>query len=187
MEEDVEDILEREEEAISEGVKDKPTSEGEESEGEKDKPTSEGGKSEGEKDKPTSEGGKSEWEKDKPTSEGGKSEGEKDKPTNEGGKSEGEKEKPTMLASSAKHLATREAADKLYRRNAERMQLKYSKAKRKKVITFSPGDFVSVRIPRIDRTSTDFHRLPCVVAERKGSEFYLYRLRYVHRTSKTSF
>lgn len=59
------------------------------------------------------------------------------------------------------------------------MKLKYCKAKRKKVLTFSKGDFVSVKIPRIDRSSTDFHRLPCVVVEKLGSEFHLYRLRYI--------
>ncbi len=90
-------------------------------------------------------------------------------------------EEPTiLLATSIKHIHIREEADRLYRRNAERMQLKYSKAKRKKVLTFTTGDIVSVRIPRIDRTSTDFQRVPCVVVERLGSEFFLYRLRYVH-------
>ena len=58
------------------------------------------------------------------------------------------------------------------------MQQKYTKAKRKKVITFSVGDFVSVRIPRIDRSSTDFHRVVCIVVEKLGQKFHLYRLRY---------
>jgi len=67
-----------------------------------------------------------------------------------------------------------------YRLNAERMKLnKYSKAKRKKVLTLSEGDFVSVWIPWIDQSSTDFHWLPCVVVECLGSSFYLYRLRYL--------
>ena len=50
---------------------------------------------------------------------------------------------------------TFESAEKMYRQKAERMQLKYSKAKRKKIRTFSVGNFVSVKIPRIDRTCTD--------------------------------
>ena len=87
-------------------------------------------------------------------------------------------DKSDFLASTEKHRQLREAADKQYRLNAERMKLKYCKAKRKKVLEFSEGDFVSVRIPRIDRTSTDFHRLPCVVVECLGSKFHLYRLRY---------
>ena len=41
---------------------------------------------------------------------------------------------------------------------------------------FNVGDFVSVRIPRIDRSSTDSHRLPCVIVERLGETFHLYRL-----------
>ena len=87
-----------------------------------------------------------------------------------------------QLATTHKHIHIREEADKLYLRNAERMRMKYTKCKRKKVLTFSQGchHVVSVRIPRIDRTSTDFHRIPCVVVERRGSKFFLYRLRYVN-------
>ena len=46
--------------------------------------------------------------------------------------------------------------------------VEYSKAKRKKICTLSVGNFVSVKIPRIDRTSTDLHRVPCVVVEVLG-------------------
>ena len=92
-----------------------------------------------------------------------------------------------ILATTEKHRQLREAADKQYRLNAERMKLKYCKAKRKKVLTFSEGDFVSVRIPRIDRTSTDFHRLTCVVVERLGSNFHLYRLRCQHGVLKVCY
>ena len=81
------------------------------------------------------------------------------------------------LTTSTKHDFLRKEADKQYRINAERMQLKYSKGRRKKVQTFSAGDAVSIRIPRIDRTSTDSMRLPCIVVERLGSKFFLYRLR----------
>ena len=42
---------------------------------------------------------------------------------------------------------------------------------------FNVGDFISVRIPRIDRSSTDSHRLPCVIVERLGETFHLYRLK----------
>ena len=34
---------------------------------------------------------------------------------------------------------------------------------KKKEITFNCGDFVSVKIPQIDRASTDFHCLPYLV------------------------
>ena len=61
------------------------------------------------------------------------------------------------LGTSEKHLALRKEADARYRLNAEKMRTKYCKAKRKKVMTFKCGDIVSVKIPRIDRTSTDFH------------------------------
>lgn len=74
-----------------------------------------------------------------------------------------------------KHFLVRQEADKEYRRNAERMQLKYHRSNRKNVQTFSVGDIVSIRIPRIDRSSTDSRRLPCIVVERLGSKFFLYR------------
>ena len=81
------------------------------------------------------------------------------------------------LATSSKHHQLRKEADKQYRLNAERMQLKYIKGRCKKVQTFSPGEFVSVCIPRIDRTSTDSLCLPCIIVEHLGSKFFLYRLR----------
>ena len=81
------------------------------------------------------------------------------------------------LSTSEKHKKIREEADLRYRRNAERMQLKYAKSKRKKVMMFSEGDFVSVRVPRIDRSSTDSHRLLCIVVEKLGNKHHLYRLR----------
>ena len=89
----------------------------------------------------------------------------------------------SALGTSQKHLKTRIEADKQYRLNAYCMKLKYCKAKQKKVVTFKRGDIVSIRIPRIDCTSTDFHCLPCVVVERQGSKYHLYRLRYVTCTS----
>ena len=84
------------------------------------------------------------------------------------------------LATTDKYIHIRKEADKLYLQNAERMQMKYTKCKRKKVLTFCPRNVVTVRIQRIDLTSTDFHCIPCVVVERLGSKFFLYRLRYVH-------
>ena len=83
------------------------------------------------------------------------------------------------LSAAEKHKLLRLKADKMYRRNAERMQLQYSKAKRKKIHTFLAGNFVSVKIPRIDTTSTDLHRVACVVVVVLGKEYHFYRLRYV--------
>ena len=42
-----------------------------------------------------------------------------------------------------------EEADKRYRANAETLQLKYCKGKRKKTMFFCSGNFVSVGIPRL--------------------------------------
>jgi len=150
MEEDIEDILREEEE-----------------EEEEEEESPEEGQEKEENDSDTNEnGGDSDLDD-------GKNQGDKI-----GDDSQDEENELNSLATTQKHRQLREEADKHYRLNAERMKLKYSKAKRKKVLTFSEGDFVSVRIPRIDRSSTDFHRLPCVVVERLGSSFYLYRLRY---------
>lgn len=86
--------------------------------------------------------------------------------------------KPNLnLGFSKKHLKVRKKADELYQQNAERIKIKYFKAKNKKVMLFKVGDFVSVRVPRIDRASTDIHRLPCIVVQKIGSKFHLYRLR----------
>ena len=81
------------------------------------------------------------------------------------------------LGTSSKHLLVRKEADERYRQNVERMKMKYSKDKRKKMVTFCCGDFVSVKIPRIDRASTDLHRLPCVVVQVLGKKHHLYRLK----------
>ncbi len=68
----------------------------------------------------------------------------------------------SVLGTSTKHLKVRGEADRRYQRNAECIEMKY-KAKNKKVLSFKAGDFVSNRIPRIARASTDIHRLPCII------------------------
>ena len=55
------------------------------------------------------------------------------------------------------------------------MKKKYGK--QKKVRTFVVGESVSVKVPWIDRTSTDVSRIPCVVVEIVGKARDLYRLR----------
>ena len=136
-----------------------------------------------EKDKEKSVGGKGQDNSDEGEEKDREKHGEEDEESRQE-KNEG-KETPTqqsftkpLLATSEKHRQLREQSDEFYRRNAEQMQQKYMKAKQKKVITFSVGDFVSVRIPRIDRSSTDFHRMVCIVVEKLGQKCHLYRLRY---------
>ena len=82
-----------------------------------------------------------------------------------------------ILSTSAKHKTVREKADARYLENAERMKAKYSKGKRRRVCTFSVGDFVGVRVPKLDRAATDSHRLMCVIVQRRGKKYHLYRLR----------
>ena len=47
---------------------------------------------------------------------------------------------------------------------------------KKKVYNFNVGDKVSLRIPRIDRTTTDLHRLPCIVVQRHGKKQFSYQI-----------
>ena len=86
--------------------------------------------------------------------------------------SQNDRQKP--LATMEKHRSVREKADTVYRKNADRMKLKH--AKQHKVKDFRVGDSVSVRVPHIDRASTDPQRLPCVVVEVTGKSQVAYRL-----------
>ena len=174
MEEDIEDILKEEEKVKDENqdqVKDKSGDESQDSDDENqdenpDKSQDENQDSDDENQDENLNRDRSQKNQDKSI------DGEKR------GKSQDiTRDKSDFLATTEKYRQLREAADKQYCLNAERMKLKYCKGKRK-VLEFSEGDFVSVRIPRIGRTSTDFHRLPCVVVECLGSKFHLYRLRY---------
>ena len=83
------------------------------------------------------------------------------------------------LATLKKHKAVREKADLAYRKNAERMQHKYSK--QRKVHVFSVGESPSLRIPCIDRAATDLQRLPCVVVMVTGKAQMMYRLQCSYR------
>ena len=57
----------------------------------------------------------------------------------------------------------------------ERMAHHYNSSRR--TLVFNVGDVVSLRIPRIDRTSSDQPRPPCIVVEVKGKAQNLYLLR----------
>ena len=88
------------------------------------------------------------------------------------------------LATSHKHLQRRLLADEHHRLNAQRMKSKYD---RRRVCTFELGDVVSLRIRRIDRAFTDFHRLPCIVVQRSGTKHLLYRLQCAHGVLNTCY
>ena len=189
MEEDIEDILKEEEEEEEEKVKDEHLDSCDEENRDNSQDENQGGDEEN-REKSQETQNKSPDNENQDNGPDGENQDKSPDDENQGKSTDGENQgkstdgenqgkSPDFLATTEKHRQLREAADKQYRLNAERMKLKYCKAKRKKVLTFSEGDFVSVRIPRIDRTSTDFHRLPCVVVERLGSEFHLCRLRYI--------
>ena len=46
----------------------------------------------------------------------------------------------------------------------------------KNAVKFKEGDLVTIRIPKIDRTSTDMPSLPCLVFEVHGKAQESYRL-----------
>ena len=70
----------------------------------------------------------------------------------------------------------RQEADQRYLKSAQKMANRYNS--KNKVRVFEVGEAVSVRIPLIDRTSSDLPRLPCIVVEVRGEARQLYRLRY---------
>ena len=68
------------------------------------------------------------------------------------------------MATTEKHLPVRQIADL---KNANRMMVKYNL---KHIgIEFHVGDCVTVRIPRIDRASTDSNKLPCIIVQVIGT------------------
>ena len=66
-------------------------------------------------------------------------------------------------------------ADRKYLSSAKKMGERYNK--QHSTLPFVIGESVSVRIPRIDRASSDLSRLPCVAVEIVGGDQSLYRLR----------
>ena len=88
------------------------------------------------------------------------------------------------LGTSQKHWPRCILADEHYHLNAQRMKAGYNS---KKVHLFEKGDIVLLRIPRIDRSATDLHRLPCVIVERLGTKQFLYRLQCEHGVLKTCY
>ena len=77
------------------------------------------------------------------------------------------------MGTSKKHIEKRKHADYHYQQNAIRMRDRYNK---KKVHNFKVGDKVALRIPRIDRTTTDLHRLPCIIIQCHGKKQFSYQL-----------
>jgi len=67
---------------------------------------------------------------------------------------------------------------------ANRMSKFYDCKKHKIAQEFNIGDTVSIGIPKIDRTSTDLPRLPCVVVKIHGEKVLSYFLEYGQLASK---
>ena len=82
--------------------------------------------------------------------------------------------KPLCPATLKKHHVVRKKADLAYHKSAERMKRKH--AQLHKVHAFHIGESVSLCIPRIDRSPTDVHRLPCVIVQVVGKAQSMYRL-----------
>ena len=60
---------------------------------------------------------------------------------------------------------------------AEKMKTKYNKHKGKKIVEFSIGDSVTVKVPRPDRGPCDLRRLPGVIVKKKR-DCYTIRTNY---------
>jgi hypothetical protein len=59
---------------------------------------------------------------------------------------------------------------------AAKMVKKHDHRRNKRTLEFSEGDVVSVRLPRIDRGSTEFPRVPGVVNRVTGSKDIMYEI-----------
>ena len=68
----------------------------------------------------------------------------------------------------------REHARERFMKAATKMANRYNV---KNAAKFKEGDLVTIRIPKIDRTSTDMPRLPCLVVEVRGKAQESYHLR----------
>lgn len=63
----------------------------------------------------------------------------------------------------------------------------YNKRKRIKVQEFSVGDRVSVAVPKLDRSSTDMSRIPCVINKVHGKKVKSYSIGTEYGTLNTKF
>ena len=70
-------------------------------------------------------------------------------------------------------------------KNAERIKQKHSKYS--KTHKYEVGEYAGLRIPRIDRSSTDLQRLPCIIVEVIGKAQSMYRLRCKFGILQTCF
>ena len=73
-------------------------------------------------------------------------------------------------------MQVRVKGDRRYLKSAQKMMI-HPYNKKKSVVSFAAGDYVSVRIPRIDRASSDLSCLPGVIADVVGKNRNLYRIR----------
>ena len=71
--------------------------------------------------------------------------------------------------------------------NAEKMKEKHSKRKRIRVVNFSIGENVSVKVPEIDRDKSDPERVPGVVVSVTGSVQPKYQVLTAHGAIKDVF
>ena len=69
-----------------------------------------------------------------------------------------------------KHAAIREKALEKTIASAAIIADQYGKCKRVKVRDFAVGDTITVTVPKLDRSGTDFPRLPCIVQEVHGDK-----------------
>ena len=135
LEEDVEDLLDDEPPSKLDeppSKPDEPPSKSDEPPSKSDEPPSKPDEPPSKPDEPPSKPDEPPSKPDEPPSKPDEPPSKPDEPPSKPDESLSKLDKP-FLATSQKHKKIREEADARYRLNAERMQLKYSKGKRKKV------------------------------------------------------
>jgi hypothetical protein len=81
------------------------------------------------------------------------------------------------LGTSARHVKRRKRALVHYEQAAQNQIKKQTRNKRVRLQAHVVGDYVTVRVPHQDRTSSDLPRLPAIIVEVQGTKRFSYRLR----------
>jgi polycystin 1L2 len=84
------------------------------------------------------------------------------------------------LGTSARHVKRRKRALVHYEQAAQNQIKKQTRNKRVRLQAHVVGDYVTVRVPHQDRTSSDLPRLPAIIVEVQGTKRFSYRLRSLH-------
>lgn len=94
---------------------------------------------------------------------------------------------PVFSVTSPRRKFIRKNVTESLAKNAERMKVKYSKKKRIKVADYAVGDKVTVKIPKLDRNSTDSKRLKGIIVKKSAGCSPIYRIICAHGTLQNRY